>query len=312
MPLTPATDPIGAIRTASRDLVRHLGFMGGKFAGTNLPPSAVHALIEIESGGVTARDLTERLHLEKSSISRMLRKLVETGEVIEQPDEDGRVKFLALTEAGQQRARTIHAFAHAQVSEALDRLKPGQAHKISEGLALYSAALAARALPQTPQVAVIPGYQTGLIARITQMHALYYARTAGFGQRFEAGVAGGLAEFCTRLPRPGNAIWAAVYEEEIVGSIAIDGEDLGEDIAHLRWFILDDHVWGTGTGRRLLSAALDFVNEKGFAEVHLWTFSGLNAARYLYEGHGFKLEEERSGTQWGKEVLEQRFVRRRA
>ncbi|WP_333830515.1 bifunctional helix-turn-helix transcriptional regulator/GNAT family N-acetyltransferase [Pararhodobacter sp.] len=312
MPLTPAPDTIDAIRTASRELVRQLGFMGGKFAGTDLPPSAVHALVEIESGGVTARDLTERLHLEKSSISRMLRKLVESGEVIEQPGEDGRVKVLGLSEVGRQRVHAIHAFAAAQVSDALDRLTPGQAQRVREGLSLYAGALGAEALPPTAQIRVITGYQTGLIARITQMHALYYARSAGFGQEFEAGVAGGLAEFCTRLHRPVNAIWTAVQGQEIVGSIAIDGEDLGENVAHLRWFILDDHVRGTGAGRRLLSAALDFVDQKGFAEVHLWTFSGLNAARHLYEGHGFELAEERPGMQWGKEILEQRFVRRRA
>ncbi|AMY70367.1 bifunctional helix-turn-helix transcriptional regulator/GNAT family N-acetyltransferase [Frigidibacter mobilis] len=308
---TPSPETIDAIRTASRELVRQLGFMGGKFAGTDLPTSAVHALIEIESGGVTARDLTERLHLEKSSISRMLRKLVESGEVVEQPGEDGRVKILALSEAGKRRVLAIHAFAAAQVSGALDRLTPDQAHSVKEGLILYSAALAAQTLHRPP-VGVIPGYQTGLIARITQMHALYYARRAGFGQQFEAGVAGGLAEFCTRLHHPGNAIWTAMQGHEVVGSIAIDGEDLGQNIAHLRWFILDDHVRGTGAGRRLLSAALDFADEKDFAEVHLWTFSGLDAARHLYESHGFGLEEERPGAQWGKEVLEQRFVRRLA
>jgi DNA-binding MarR family transcriptional regulator/GNAT superfamily N-acetyltransferase len=311
MPLTSATDTIDAIRSASRELVRQFGFMGGDFAGTNLPPSAVHALIEIESGGVTARDLTARLRLEKSSISRMLRKLVESGEVIEQPGEDGRVKDLALSKAGQQRVRAIHAFAGAQVSDALDRLKPGQAHRVKEGLTLYSAALRAQALPQTPEVEVVAGYQTGLIARITQMHAQYYARNADFGQQFEAGVAGGLAEFCTRLHRPGNAIWTAMSEQDIVGSIAIDGEDQGENTAHLRWFILDDHVRGTGTGRRLLSAALDFVDGKGFAETHLWTFRGLDAARHLYESDGFALVEERPGTRWGKETQEQRFVRHR-
>ncbi|WPH96169.1 GNAT family N-acetyltransferase [Klebsiella pneumoniae] len=42
-------------------------------------------------------------------------------------------------------------------------------------------------------------------------------------------------------------------EGKIVGSLAIDGEDLGQQEAHLRWFILDDSCRGTGIGRRLLS-----------------------------------------------------------
>ena len=309
MPITLATDTISAIRIASRELVRQLGFMGGRFAGTDLHPSAVHALIEIEYGGLTARDLSERLHLEKSSISRMLRKLVDAGEVIEQPGEDGRVKVLALTEAGQQRVLAIHAFADAQVTDALGRLTPDEARRVKEGLSLYSAALVEQTSPRGPKIDVVRGYQTGLIARITQMHAHYYADSVGFGQQFESGVASGLAEFCTRLHRPGNSIWTALQNQQIVGSIAIDGEDLGENVAHLRWFILDGPAKGTGSGRKLLSAALDFVEDRGFAEVQLWTFSGLDAARHLYESCGFNLVEERLGSRWGKEVLEQRFVR---
>ena len=41
------------------------------------------------------------------------------------------------------------------------------------------------------------------------------------------------------------------------------------------------------------------------------TFSGLHAALHLYEENGFVLAEERLGNQWGKDVREQRFVRRR-
>ena len=105
------------------------------------------------------------------------------------------------------------------------------------------------------QTEIVRGYRQGIIARITQMHALYYARTAGLGQRFESVVAGGLAAFCDRLENPRNAIWSAVQGNEIVGSIAVDGEDMGAEIAHLRWFIVDDGVRGGGVGRKLLSAA---------------------------------------------------------
>ena len=41
--------------------------------------------------------------------------------------------------------------------------------------------------------------------------------------------------------------------------------------------------------------------------MRLWTFAGLDAARRLYERAGFRLAEERRGTQWGIEVTEQRF-----
>ncbi|WP_137130900.1 helix-turn-helix domain-containing GNAT family N-acetyltransferase [Rhizobium sp. FY34] len=307
---------IDLIRAASRLLVRELGFMGGAFAGTDLPPSAVHALIEIDaSDGISARDLGGRLRLEKSSVSRMLRKLVVSGDLIEEPgEEDARTKTLTLSATGRKRVAEIHAFARAQVAGALEQL-PSERHRtVLDGLRLYAEALAGRleASSAAPQTEIVAGYRPGLVARVTEMHALYYAREAGFGQRFETVVAGGLAAFCDRLDAPVNGIWAALCDERIVGSVAIDGEDLGAGISHLRWFIVDDEMRGTGVGRRLLEAALAFSDAQRFTESHLWTFAGLHAARHLYEKNGFVLAEERLGSQWGKEVLEQRFVRRRA
>ena len=302
------------IRAASRALVREWGFMGGSFAGADLSPSAVHALIEIERGEVSAREIATRLRLDKSSVSRMLRKLVESGDVSEKVDaRDSRAKMLSLNAAGKLKVAATHAHARQQVEAALRRLNPGQERSVLQGLSLYGKALAARedSRVERPEVALVAGYQPGLIARITQMHALYYARESGFGQRFESLVARGLSEFCDRLDKPVNRIWTAMHAGEIVGSVAMDGEDLGENIAHLRWFIVDDSVRGSGAGRKLLSAALDFADRQEFAQTHLWAFSGLSAARHLYESHGFECVQEWAGDQWGKQVMEQKFVRKR-
>lgn len=308
MSVSSPAQTIDLIRASSRQLVRELGFTGGDFAGTDLSPSAVHALIEIEQGGLTARDLSAVLHLEKSSVSRMLRKLIEAGDVVEEAGEDdGRVKLLSLTPAGKIRAAEIHGFARAQVAAALGNLTAEQVQTVLDGLRLYSEALAEKSV--APAVEISTGYKPGIIARTTEMHALYYARTSGFGQAFEFVVAGGLAEFGNRLSKPQNEIWSAMKGDHVVGSVAIDGEDIGPGIAHLRWFIVDDTVRGGGTGKKLLDAALAFADKQGFAETHLWTFSGLHAARHLYETRGFTLAEERPGSQWGSEVLEQRFVR---
>lgn len=313
--MTPLRSTVDHIRAASRQLVRELGFMGGPFAGTDLAPSAVHALIELDTNdGISARDLGGLLHLEKSSVSRLLRKLIISGDVLEEPgEEDARTKRLSLSTAGRKRVAAIHAFARAQVAGALEQLPFEQHRTVLHGLRLYADALAAK--PDVPNAAspadIVAGYRPGLVARITEMHALHYAREADFGRRFETVVAGGLAAFCEHLDTPVNGIWAALQDERIVGSIAVDGEDLGTGISHLRWFIVDDDVRGTGLGRQLLKTALAFSDEQHFAELHLWTFAGLHAARHLYEENGFVLAEERLGTQWGKEVLEQRFVRKR-
>lgn len=318
---------VDGIRAASRLMVRELGFMQATLAATDYPPSAVHAILEIGAQGhMAASQLAQALGLEKSSVSRMVRKLVEAGELKEAADgEDGRVKQLALTAKGRHTLATIEAFGRQQVTAALDRMQAPQQQAVSQGLALYARALQAhrqeepmpqpQPVPVPAQIQVLPGYRPGCLGRIVDMHARFYARHAGFGVFFESRVASGLAEFAGRLDKPCNQLWTALDGDRIVGSVAIDGEDLGkhpEDRqAHLRWFILEDGLRGAGTGRQLLQQALAFCDQQAFEATQLWTFRGLDAARRLYESSGFTLAEEWPGQQWGEPVIEQRFVRPR-
>ncbi|WP_395457735.1 GNAT family N-acetyltransferase (plasmid) [Azospirillum melinis] len=321
-------DAVLPIRDASRRIVRELGFMKPTLAGTELPASAVHALIEIGNrGGLTATELCDRLNLEKSSVSRMLRKLIDGGDLAEvSSDTDGRSKRLTLTARGRRTLAAIDAFAHEQVGGALACLPAADHAMVVEGLRLYADALQARrAAPGNeskaaapPTLRIEPGYRPGLIGRAVDMHAQFYARAHGFGAVFESRVAAGLADFLPRLERPCNAVWTALDGDRIVGTVAIDGEDLSGDapgagsaprIAHLRWFIVEDGRRGGGLGRRLLDEALAFADRTGFAETRLWTFRGLDAARRLYEAAGFVLAAESPGCQWGTEVTEQSFIR---
>ena len=304
---------IDQIRDASRRMVRELGFMQNTLAATDYPASAVHALLEISARhSMTAAQLAAFLGLEKSSISRMVRKLVDAGELREASNDDARSKSLQLTAQGRQTVAAIEQYGRAQVVGALQQLPASQQQLAADGLACYADALAARrtglpAAREPAAIEVVAGYQPGAIARVVLMHALYYSRT--FGSEFESKVAAGLAEFVPRLNQPRNGLWLALQAGQVVGSIAIDGEDLGENRAHLRWFIVDDAARGSGAGRRLLQTALAFCDAQGFDAIHLWTFQGLEAAHRLYERHGFVLAEQWRGSQWGTTVMEQRFER---
>jgi DNA-binding MarR family transcriptional regulator len=136
---------IALIRDASRRLVREFGFMRPTLAGTNLPPSAVHALIEIGARKtMTATELCDVLILEKSSVSRMVRKLVRAGEVAEgASSQDGRAKPLSLTPQGLASLNRIDDFAQRQVAEALERIRPETRRGLAESLASYARALQA-------------------------------------------------------------------------------------------------------------------------------------------------------------------------
>ncbi|XAH23206.1 helix-turn-helix domain-containing GNAT family N-acetyltransferase [Xylophilus sp. GW821-FHT01B05] len=312
------SDTVEAIRVASRALVRELGFMDTTLAGTALSPSAVHALIELErSGECTAGDLGRLLRLEKSSVSRLLARLVAAGSVAQQATRpDGREKSLALTAQGRAQVEEIHCFARSQVQCALAHLPPQQHGSVVKALATYAEALRASQAadappPAQPSVEIQRGLPPGALGRIVEMHARYYARERGFGRFFEAKLARELADFAGRLDDPRNALWVALRGGTVVGSIAIDADDFGPQTAHLRWFILDDGLRGSGTGRRLLARATAFCDRQDYPATDLWTLSGLDAARRLYDDAGFALVEEVRAAQWGKETTEQRFRRMR-
>ena len=307
---------VNEIRVASRLMVRELGFMSSTLAATDYSPSAVHTLLEIESrGAMTAAQLVQTLGLEKSSVSRMLGKLINAGEIQEVAStEDARFKQLQLTPQGQESVARINQYGSMRVIEALHHLSPSQQQSVASGLSAYAQALEAcrngTPQPQSDAIEIVTGYRPGMIGRISEMHASYYSRHYDFGYFFESKVAAGLAEFAGRLDAPANRIWLALHHGRIVGSVAIDGEDLGNNEAHLRWFILDDACRGTGVGRRLLHEAMAFCDSQHFGAVQLWTFSGLNAARRLYESFGFSLTKEWQGEQWGSAMLEQQFTRK--
>lgn len=155
---------------------------------------------------------------------------------------------------------------------------------------------------------ICKGYRPGAIGRVAEMHAEYYARHWNFGPFFEAKVATELADFMIRYDTDRDAFWSVVENDRIEGSITIDGIHAHDEGAHLRWFIMSDVIRGEGFGNRLLHDAISFCKKQHYPRVYLWTFSGLHAARKLYEKFGFMLVHEEPGTQWGTASIEQKFI----
>lgn len=159
------------------------------------------------------------------------------------------------------------------------------------------------------ELTIQQGYAPGCIGRITELHADFYSRLVGFGLPFEVRVARGLVAFFEQYQVGRDGIWLALEGSRILGSIAIDGSHAEEEGAHLRWFIASEETRGTRIGSRLMDHAMGHCVAQGFRRVYLHTFEGLEAARCLYEKHGFRLVHQQAGNQWGKQVNEQRFER---
>ena len=306
---------IDTMRAVSRDIVRELGFMQRGLAGTALSPSAVHTIIELGYGAVTnASDLGDKLHLEKSTVSRLIQKLFKDGLIEgEENPADRRSRQLGLTEDGKALLKTLEDFGRQQMRSAFEHLAEGDLTTVETGLTLFAKALRRQGTSASGSSAVEirQGYSSCVIGSVVGLHASYYATNYGFGAIFERKVATELSEFMGRIENPMNTTFSAFLGETLLGSVSLDGEDLEDGASHLRWFIVSPESHGMGIGNLLLEKATSFVDAAGFERTRLWTFKGLDAARHLYEKHGFELVCEKCGKQWGTEVIEQEFERKR-
>ena len=254
---------------------------------------------------MTAAQLAPFLGLDKSSISRMLAKLIEAGELEEAvAGDDARVKQLSLTRAGKRKVDQIHAYGRMQVNTAMARLNPRSA----------------RPWPRVgrlcPGLAGLPRKRRGVPARRIQSdhdprrlparHDRPHHRDARRVLRAPRGLRPVLRkpgrDRRGRIRRPAQPdrqpclAGAAERPHRRLGRHRRPGP--GNNHAHLRWFILDDGCRGSGVGRQLLAEAVAYCDRLGFAATRLWTFKGLDAARKLYESVGFQLVREEAGEQW--------------
>lgn len=91
---------------------------------------------------MTAAQLVQTLGLEKSSVSRMLSRLMTAGEICEVPSaDDARYKQLKLTPKGAETVNKINEYGAMRVAEALRHLNPAQQQQVVRGLGAYVDAL---------------------------------------------------------------------------------------------------------------------------------------------------------------------------
>ncbi len=151
----------------------------------------------------------------------------------------------------------------------------------------------------------LTGYRPGALGKVVELHGRYYGAEWGFDLTFEADIATEIAAFLTRFDSTKDGFWIAWLEDAMVGSLTIDHHGDEDGSAHLRWFILEPETAGRGIGTRLMSAAMTFCRDKGYSRVWLTTFAGLDAARKLYDRHGFIETGTFENTNWDRPITMQ-------
>jgi GNAT superfamily N-acetyltransferase len=125
---------------------------------------------------------------------------------------------------------------------------------------------------------------------IVSRHGALYASEYGWGARYEAFVARLVADYVDGLDPAAEAAWIAELDGTRVGSIACARR--GPDTAQLRVLLVEPSARGHGVGALLIDRCLSFAAAAGYRRIMLWTATGLDASRRLYERAGFTLDAE--------------------
>lgn len=159
--------------------------------------------------------------------------------------------------------------------------------------------------PTLDDIGIRTDLRPGDLGAIVEMHGTLYGSEHGFGVRFDAYVALGLAEFHQAYDRDRDRVWIGEHGGRMVASMLLMHRESGA--AQLRYFLVRPEYRGIGLGRRLMDLGMRFLRERGYRSVYLWTVDELPIAAALYRSFGFTLTEEKPSTAFGKPLREQRY-----
>lgn len=300
-------DQLDALRAFNRFYTRELGLLGRSYLGSGLGVGEVRVLYELAHGGPwSARGLALRLALDEGYLSRVLKGFERRGWILRHADAgDGRRRGIALTPEGQAAMVPLVDASRHEVAARLAPLTPGARDDLLAGAAAMRSALGDADLAATP--VTFHDFGPGDAGWVVARHGQLYARDEGYDIRFEALVAGIVADFIRTRDPLRERVWIARAGDARLGCVFCV-RDAG-DVARLRLFLLEPAARGRGLGRQMLDQCLTFARDAGYRRIVLWTHASHRAACALYAAAGFHMIDERPAEAFGQPVVDQTWAR---
>jgi DNA-binding MarR family transcriptional regulator/GNAT superfamily N-acetyltransferase len=280
-------DRIAAVRRFSRFYTRHLGVLDEGFLGSPLSLTQMRVLYELANHQQsTAAELCNSLALDPGYLSRILSGF-EKDHVIDKKEstKDTRQTLLALTKKGRQVFEPLNLRSNDQVRAILSELAPAKQDDLLHSMQTIESVLS----PNTEGTAsyLIRPHRPGDMGWVVWRHGVLYSQEYRYDERFEAMVAGIVAEFVENLDPASEHCWIAERDGENVGSIFLVKKS--QTVAKLRLLLVEPSARGLGIGKQLVAECVRFGRRARYKKIRLWTQSELGAARAIYQSSGFKL-----------------------
>lgn len=292
---------IQAIRRFNRFYTRQIGVLQEGVYESPFSLTEVRILYELaHQDGLTAVQLCRELGLDPGYASRILRSFQKKGLVARKPsDSDGREMLLSLTGRGREVFAPLDQRSSHDISKLLGRLSPGEQSRLAEATRSIEDLLSPK--PKNGPPYLLRPHQPGDMGWVTYRHGVLYSQEYGYDERFEALVAGIVADFIKNFDPRRERCWIAEINGERVGSVFLVQKS--KTVAQLRLLLVEPSARGLGIGKRLVEECIRFARQAGYKKIVLWTQSELHAARGIYQRTGFKLAGQKPHDSWGRKNL---------
>ncbi len=285
---------IATVREHSRQLVRELDILKNVYRDTGYSFPQCHALLEVEAQPeINLGQLVERLLLDKSTTSRIMKSLVEKGLVkVSTPEHDQRIKQYSLTAAGTIEVNKNNGMANRQVSEALQSLGKAERQSVVDGLQLYAKALGRSRRQAAYVIRAIEPEDNPAVARLIREVMTEY-QCVGEGYSINDAEVDQMYEVYS-LPR--SKYYVITYQGKILGGGGIGPLANGsQDVCELKKMYFYSDLRGLGLGRKLLVQLLEDAEKYNYKQCYLETVERMWQANALYQRMGFKKLELQLG-----------------
>ncbi|MBA3521458.1 MAG: MarR family transcriptional regulator [Gemmatimonadales bacterium] len=305
MPSANLFPEVAAVRRFNRFYTRQIGVLQEGLLESAFSLSEVRLLYELaHRSRPTASELGRDLDLDPGYLSRLLRALGSRGLIRRRPSEtDGRRSLLELTDAGRSAFSDLDARSNAQVGKVLQGLAPSDRARLLGAMASIERLLGGNESQGRPRAYLLRPPYPGDLGWVVQRHGQLYAQEYGWDERFEALVAGIVAEFVQGFDPKRERCWIVEGDGENLGCVFVVRSS--EYVAKLRLLLVEPAARGSGIGGRLVGECVRFARQARYRKLTLWTNSVLHAARHIYQEAGFTLVREEPQHGFGQDLVGQ-------
>jgi DNA-binding MarR family transcriptional regulator/GNAT superfamily N-acetyltransferase len=296
---------VAAVRRFNRFWTRRIGVLREGYLESSFSLTEVRVLYELaHRRETTASELGKVLGLDAGYLSRILRGFEGGGLIDKRPSEaDGRRSLLRLTERGREAFTPLDARARDDIGVMLGGLSTAEQDRLVGAMRAIEGLLGTRLEHGAPYL--LRPHQPGDMGWVVHRHGVLYAQEYGWDERFEALVARIVADFVDTYDPAKERCWIAEIDGESVGCVfCVKASDT---VAKLRLLLVEPRARGLGLGTRLVEECIRFTRGRGYEKLTLWTNSVLDAARHIYEEHGFVLVEEEEHHSFGHDLVGQNW-----